>query len=1044
MSPRRHRLRNAFKAACGLSAALTLHCFVSPPSGPLNGVAERRASEPPLRRPAAPTGAETERGRGPALDGPKEDRVPAAAGANVLSWVLSGLSAVYLAQFASFYCQCPGLIGSSGLQPLLARPEDVDRTWLLHFFSSPELGVEAFALVGTVLAALQLAMPQAVLRHGPAGATIYAFLWWCWHDLVIAGGRFTCYQMDVIVLDAAPLTILAALGLETQATVFGLRWLLLRLYLGGGAVKLLSCDESWRNLSALHWHFQSQPLPNPLGNAAHLFMPDSIRFAVACFSLGPAARGAPSSARSRPCVDPVCPRRGDRSPTYSESGEDGLAFLFLAPAADVRRIAFALQTALQGGIVMAGNFGSFNFMTVIIALSLLEDEDLPPAPALATRSSGQVVPTKLREELVPAVSLTSVLLAAGATAWTLHNQGANCGETWGAQPMVWAALLLVPFVLAATVETWLGLLLAVVFFLGSAAQLAGGLGVLLPAEELLQIFDFGAARYGLFARMSGVGGRPTEVLEGSLSPSGPWATVPFRYQVVETTRQPPFCFPHFPRLDWTYWFVPLGSSDGDLQGWLGQFLSQVQMGNAEVLNLLDRPEFEQRFPDGPPQFLRISPRTFLASLPGEDGAWWVSKPANMNAAAWADMPEGSILEKPALLAALPPALVSEPTPWLDAVGFMIAAPDLAQTLFVSYRISKRAAGGDMVKALILALLPVALAFASCPSGECEESAVVQVRKSERSKRDLMIGYWAWAWNGVSDTIPGPANQTMGICFSGYTDAQTNLNYCISQGVIPYICSGSDVTCTKWMTVGGAGTTTDRTVLSGTVGLAASIRSAGFDGVIFDSEYVEAESTSTDLIEDFYGATANLSAAGLMVGITTSHSAPLGCTNCNAAEVVEGWLADPNLDWISPQLYSNGYTLELVPTSDCSTESPACTWDIYENAIVPIVPSVPYAYMYDQASTVPTSDCSTESPACTWDIYENAIVPIVPSVPYAYMYDQASTNAVDYFKDNYNITLQGYIQWIQEVDSTFDPNPSPSPSPSPSPKGYYGRKKWWGR
>jgi len=207
-----------------------------------------------------------------------------------------------------------------------------------------------------------------------------------------------------------------------------------------------------------------------------------------------------------------------------------------------------------------------------------------------------------------------------------------------------------------------------------------------------------------------------------------------------------------------------------------------------------------------------------------------------------------------------------------------------------------------------------------------------------------------------------------------------------------------------MTVGGAGTTTDRTVLSGTVGLAASIRSAGFDGVIFDSEYVEAESTSADLIEDFYGATANLSAAGLMVGITTSHSAPLGCTNCNAAEVVEGWLADPNLDWISPQLYSNGYTLELVPTSDCSTESPACTWDIYENAIVPIVPSVPYAYMYDQAST----------------------------------------NAVDYFKDNYNITLQGYIQWIQEVDSTFDPGPSPSPSPSPSPKGYYGRKKWFGR
>ncbi|OLQ01199.1 Lipase maturation factor 2 [Symbiodinium microadriaticum] len=260
--------------------------------------------------------------------------------------------------------------------------------------------------------------------------------------------------------------------------------------------------------------------------------------------------------------------------------------------------------------------------------------------------------------------------------------------------MVWAALLLVPFVLAATIETWLGLVLAVVFFLGSAAQLAGGLGVLLPAEELLQIFDFGAARYGLFARMSGVGGRPTEVLEGALTPSGPWSTVPFRYQVVETTRLPWLQMGpvsrRFAFLTSHVWTGPIGLSpwaaavpgsadalapwsfealqlevrgDGDLQGWLGQFLSQVQMGSSEVLNLLDRPEFEQRFPDGPPQFLRISPRTFLATLPGEDGAWWVSQAADMDAAAWVDMPEGSILEKPALLAALPPAL-AEPTPWL--------------------------------------------------------------------------------------------------------------------------------------------------------------------------------------------------------------------------------------------------------------------------------------------------------------------------------------------------------------------------------------------
>ena len=64
--------------------------------------------------------------------------------------------------------------------------------------------------------------------------------WILWHDIVQAGGRFTSYQMDALLLDVAPLTVLAASGLAPRAANFGFRWLLARLYLGAGAVKLLS------------------------------------------------------------------------------------------------------------------------------------------------------------------------------------------------------------------------------------------------------------------------------------------------------------------------------------------------------------------------------------------------------------------------------------------------------------------------------------------------------------------------------------------------------------------------------------------------------------------------------------------------------------------------------------------------------------------------------------------------------------------------------------------------------------------------------------
>ncbi len=42
------------------------------------------------------------------------------------------------------------------------------------------------------------------------------------------------------------------------------RWLAFRLYFLSGLVKLLSGDPTWRNLTALHFHYYTQPLPTVL------------------------------------------------------------------------------------------------------------------------------------------------------------------------------------------------------------------------------------------------------------------------------------------------------------------------------------------------------------------------------------------------------------------------------------------------------------------------------------------------------------------------------------------------------------------------------------------------------------------------------------------------------------------------------------------------------------------------------------------------------------------------------------------------------------
>ena len=67
------------------------------------------------------------------------------------------------------------------------------------------------------------------------------------------------------------------------------------------------------------------------------------------------------------------------------------------------------------------------------------------------------------------------------------------------------------------------------------------------------------ASYGLFRRMTGVGGRPEVVVEGSQDLHGPWREYHFLYKPGNVTSPPGFCLPHQPRLDWQMWFAALGS-----------------------------------------------------------------------------------------------------------------------------------------------------------------------------------------------------------------------------------------------------------------------------------------------------------------------------------------------------------------------------------------------------------------------------------------------------------------------------------------------------
>jgi len=104
-----------------------------------------------------------------------------------------------------------------------------------------------------------------------------------------------------------------------------------------------------------------------------------------------------------------------------------------------------------------------------------------------------------------------------------------------------------------------------------------------------------------------------------------------------------------------------------------------------------------------------------------------------------------------------------------------------------------------------------------------------------------------------------------------------------------------------------------------------IKNAGWDGLCFD---VEVCVNNVDFRDAFKTCFAACKTTGLMVIVTTSGIKPYECNTGEA--LMNSWIADTNIDYISPQLYGgDGTTLE--------TQSLA----LFNNIQQKILPSIPY-------------------------------------------------------------------------------------------------------
>ena len=282
----------------------------------------------------------------PPCESPRADRLGAFL-------FLRALGLVYLIAFASLWVQIDGLIGSRGILPIAdflgqveqARPDlgFADLPTLCWFQRSDAfLHVQCAAGVAAALA----------LLAGLAPPLASALLWVLYLSLSVAGQVFLGYQWDALLMEAGLLAIFLAPPVwrsrrardpdPPAVVIWLLRWLVFRLMFLSGVVKLASHDPAWHDLSALTYHFWTQPLPAWTAWYAHQL--------------------------PRPLLTAGC--------GIMFAIELLLPFFIFGPRV-MRRIAAAGFAGLMLAIGLTGNYTFFNLLTAALCLPLLDDRVFP-------------------------------------------------------------------------------------------------------------------------------------------------------------------------------------------------------------------------------------------------------------------------------------------------------------------------------------------------------------------------------------------------------------------------------------------------------------------------------------------------------------------------------------------------------------------------------------------------------------------------------------------------------------------------------------------
>jgi hypothetical protein len=297
-----------------------------------------------------------------------------------------GLAAIYAIAFLVAVNQFRPLLGVHGLTPVPAflqqtRFVDAPSLFFVHYSDT-----FAMVLAWSGLVCALLAITGVAERFGtPAHVAAWAWMWVAYLSIVNVGQTWYAFGWESLLLESGFLAIFlgARHSVPPAVVIWMYRWVLFRLMFGAGMIKLRG-DPCWRDLTCLVYHYETQPIPNP------------ISWFLASSPLWLNKLGV----------------------LFNHLAELIAPFGALIPIALVTRTAGVTMVLFQLSVAVSGNLSWLNWLSVVVGLSCLDDgflrrfmpnaalAQIPSTPPASTTAS----PVRSPFHHAPVVEPTQVVL----------------------------------------------------------------------------------------------------------------------------------------------------------------------------------------------------------------------------------------------------------------------------------------------------------------------------------------------------------------------------------------------------------------------------------------------------------------------------------------------------------------------------------------------------------------------------------------------------------------------------------------------------------